>query len=414
MEPISPMSGVKVIELTTFGFVPAGVAILADWGADVVRVEHPRVADPMRGLIVAQNDSGATVDVLSDHFNRGKRNAAIDLRSADGREVFYELIRDADVFITSFLKPAQQKLGVAYEDLQPLNPRLIFAHGHGYGPKGPDAHAPGFDGISYWCRGGVGHAVTFKGGPPAQQRPAFGDVMGGLSVATGVSAALYQRSVSGRGCTVDVSLLAVACWQLAPDILRSAIDHRDVQAEAPTADSGPYRTADGRYVVVLFLMPQYLPNVLQALGMDDLLDDARVRDFQAGVAQPGVDAELRARIASLSADEIRSRFQGRDLAWSIVQTPEEVITDPQVTANEYVLPNPADPERYLVPAPVQFNQQPPSVTGGAPAQGEHTEQVLKEAGVAGARIDELLRAGVIAQGHEGDWDSSGRLVAADA
>jgi crotonobetainyl-CoA:carnitine CoA-transferase CaiB-like acyl-CoA transferase len=410
MEAVNPMSGVRIIELTAFGFVPSGVAILADWGADVVRIEHPRMADPMRGLIRAQNRSGATVDSLSDHFNRGKRNVAIDLGMPEGREVFYQLIRKADVFITSFLKPAQQKLQVAYEDLQPLNPQLIFAHGHGHGPKGPDANQPGFDGISYWARGGVGHALTFKGGPPAQQRGAFGDVIGGLSVATGVSAALYQRTVSGTGCAVDVSLLAVACWQLAPDILASAINHQDVQHDAPTADTGPFITADDRYVTVLLLMPHYLPNLLQALDLQHLLDDPRVTGFTGGVGASGLEPELRARIASLTASDIRARFQGKDLAWSIVQTPEEVIADPQVIANEYILPNPADPERYVVTPPVQFNQQPPKITSGAPAQGEHTEEVLREIGLDDQKIAHLHHAGAIAQGRQGDWDAYGRLV----
>ena len=206
-----------------------------------------------------------------DHLNRGKRNIAIDLGNPAGLEVFYDLIRGADVFITSFLRPAQKRLHVSFEDLEAINPRLIFAHGHGYGPRGPDAEQPGFDGIAYWARGGVGHALTFEGGPPARQRAGFGDVMGGLSVATGVSAALYRRTVTGEGCAVDVSLLAVACWQLAPDILATSVTGRDVQTPAPAPGEGPYVTLDGRYVVVLLLMPQYLGNVLQALGLERLL-----------------------------------------------------------------------------------------------------------------------------------------------
>ena len=414
MERIDPLKGVRVVELTTFGFVPAGVAVLADWGADVVRVEHPRIPDPMRGLMIAENAKGETVDTLSDHFNRGKRNVAIDLGSADGREVLHELAGRADVFVTSFLKPAQRKLGVAYEDLRRVNPTLIYAHGHGYGPRGPDADQPGFDGISYWARGGVGHAITFQGGPPAQQRAAFGDVMGGLSVATGVSAALFHRATTGKGCTVDVSLLAVACWQLAPDILKSAIDHRDVQNEAPTPDNGPFRTADGRYVIVLFLMRQYLTNLLKALELRHLLNDPRVLGFQGSVGQSGLEPELRTAIGALTAREIRSRFAGRDLAWSIVQTPEEVIADPQVTANEYILPNPADPDRHVVAPPVQFNQRPPELSAGAPAQGQHTVEVLTEIGMDEQRIEHLRKAGVIAQGHDGQWDDFGRMAGPSA
>ncbi len=414
MEEIRAMDGVRIVELTTFGFVPAGAAILADWGADVIKVEHPRISDPMRGLVTAPAaGDGSLVDTVMDHFNRGKRNIALDLGKPDGLEVFRELVRGADVLITSFLKPAQRKLKVTYEDLEPINPRLIFAHGHGYGPRGPDSEQPGFDGISYWARGGVGHALTFKDGPPAQQRAAFGDVMGGLSVATGVSAALYQRSVTGKGCAVDVALLAVACWQLAPDILATSVTQQDVQRPAPSAQNGPYVTSDGRYVVVLLLMPQYLPNIFKALGLENLLQEPRFANFQAGVGGAGhaeVQTELRKAIASLTADEVRERFRGQDIAWSIVQTPLEVISDPQVVANEYILPNPRDPHRLLVTAPVQFNQQPPKIATAAPAQGEHTREILRELGLDAERTEKLLADGVVALGKPGDWDEYGRLA----
>ncbi len=419
MVSVGPMAGVKIVELTTFGFVPSGVALLADWGADVIKIEHPRNPDPMRGLVTAVSDDGAEVDTLMDQFNRGKRNLALDLAVPEGREVLSDLVRRCDVVVTSFLKPAQRKLRISYEDLRPLNPRLIFAHGHGYGPRGPDAEQPGFDGISYWSRGGVGHALTFADGPPARQRPAFGDVMGGLSVATGVSAALYQRSVTGRGCAVDVSLLGVACWQLAPDILTSLVTGQDVQSPAPTADTSsnprgkPFQTSDGRYVTVLLLMPHYLSNVLKALGHEHLLQSAVFADFEGGLSPQGgqaVDSALRSAIGSFTAEQIRARFTGQDIAWSIVQSPAEVAADPQVIANEYILDNPSKPERSLITGPVQFDQRPPQISSGAPRQGEHSEQILRELGLTGDTIARLMGSGVVVQGADGSWDSFGKLV----
>lgn len=154
---VGPMAGVKIVELTTFGFVPSGVALLADWGADVIKVEHPRNPDPMRGLVTARTDEGAEVDTLMDQFNRGKRNLALDLAVAEGREVLYELVRHCDVVVTSFLKPAQRKLGISYEDLRQLNPRLVFAHGHGYGPRGPTWTNPALTGSPIGL--GVGSAM---------------------------------------------------------------------------------------------------------------------------------------------------------------------------------------------------------------------------------------------------------------
>ncbi len=413
MDDVQPMSGVKVVELATFGFVPSGVAILADWGADVVKVEHPRISDPMRGLVMATAPDGRRFDTLMDQFNRGKKNLALDLSAAEGLEALHELVRRCDVVITSFLAPAQRKLRVTYEDLRAFNPSLVYAHGHGYGPRGPDAEQPGFDGISYWARGGVGHALTFKDGPPARQRAAFGDVMGGLSVAAGVSAALFRRRATGLGCAVDVSLLAVACWQLAPDLLASSVTGHDVQAPAPAADSGPFRTRDGRFVTVLLLMPGYLGNVLRALDCEHLLADPTFAGYVGGVAPPGaevVDSALRAAIGSFTSDEIRRRFGGQEIAWSIVQTPREVVADPQVVANGYVVANPTNPEGFLVPGPVQFDQRPPPIAFGAPRQGEHTVEVLREAGLSEAAIENLLATGVAAQGTEELWDEHGRFV----
>jgi crotonobetainyl-CoA:carnitine CoA-transferase CaiB-like acyl-CoA transferase len=409
-EEFRPLSGVRIVELTTFGFVPSGAAILADWGADVVKIEHPLVPDPMRGLVTALDPmDNSAVDTLMDHLNRGKRNIALDLSDPAGLDVFYELIRGADVFITSFLKHAQKRLHVSFEDLHAVNPRLIFAHGHGYGPRGPDAEQPGFDGIAYWARGGVGHALTFQGGTLARQRAGFGDVIGGLSVATGVSSALYGRTVTGEGCAVDVSLLAVACWQLAPDILTTSVTGRDVQSPAPGPDEGPYVTRDGRYVVVLLLLPHYLRNVLEALDVDPNTSEDRFAHFQGGVGPSGAEDEIRKAIASMTAKEVSERFQGKDIAWSMVQTPQEVIIDRQVTANEYVVPNPGDPRRLLVTAPIQFNQSPPSIAAGAPAQGQHTEEILAELGLDTERISDLLARRVAAQGKPGDWDHYGRL-----
>jgi crotonobetainyl-CoA:carnitine CoA-transferase CaiB-like acyl-CoA transferase len=412
MERTGPMAGVRIVELATFGFVPSGVALLADWGADVIKVEHPRIPDPMRGLVVASSEDGVAVDVLIDQFNRGKRNLALDVAAPQGRDVLYELVRGCDVVVTSFLRPAQRKLRVTYEDLRAINASLIYAHGHGYGPRGPDAEQPGFDGISYWARGGVGHALTYTDGPPAGQRPGFGDVMGGLSLATGVSAALYQRGVTGRGCAVDVSLLGVACWQLAPDILTSWLTGQDVQRPAPTATTGPFRTSDGRFVTVLLLLPHYLGNVLRALGQEALLENQVFRDFAGGLTPAGareVDAALRAAIGSFTEDQIRKRFAGLEIAWSIVQTPQEVVVDPQVVANEYVVVNPSNPGGRLVTGPVQFDQSPPRIASGAPRQGEHSEQILREIGYSDESIGQLHDGGVIVQGDEDRWDAFGRL-----
>ena len=169
--------GVKVIELAEHGFVPSCGAILADWGADVVKIERP-TGDPLRsvmgaGLVVDTGD----FNFLFELYNRNKRGITLDLRVPEGRAAFDRLIEPADVLITSFLPPARAKLGVTPEELWKINPRLVYAKGQGQGQRGPDADRGGFDSVSYWSRGGVGHILTAPGAPLVMPRGAFGDAL---------------------------------------------------------------------------------------------------------------------------------------------------------------------------------------------------------------------------------------------
>lgn len=212
------MEGVRVLEVAQFTFVPAAGAILADWGADVIKVEHPLRGDTQRGFI---NMGGFQLDPdrhpLIEHPNRGKRSVGIDVSKPDGQEVLYELAKTADVFLTNYMPQARQKNRFDIEHIRAVNPNIIYARGSAYGDKGPERLVGGFDGTAFWTRSGVGHALTPEelGGALPQGIPAFGDSIGGMNIAGGISAALFHRERTGEATEVDVSLLSSGIWATA-------------------------------------------------------------------------------------------------------------------------------------------------------------------------------------------------------
>src|ERR1700738_5058418 len=207
------MEGVRVLEVAQFTFVPAAGAILADWGADVIKVEHPVRGDTQRGFI---NMGGVTLDplrhTLIEHPNRGKRSVGIDVSTPGGQEVLYELAKTADVFLTNYLPSVRQKNKFDVEHIRAVNPNIIYARGSAYGDKGVGRDVGGYDGTAFWTRSGVGYALTPEelGGALGQGIPAFGDSIGGMFIAGGISAALLHRERTGEGGELEVSLLCSA------------------------------------------------------------------------------------------------------------------------------------------------------------------------------------------------------------
>src|SRR3954454_8363085 len=241
------LDGVRVVEVAEHGFVPSGAAILAEWGADVVKVERV-TGDPLRGIqamgLVA--DTG-DFNFLFEQFNRNKRGIALDLRDERGRAVLDRLLESADVFITNFLPSAREKLRLRPDDIWAVNPRVVCAIGSGQGLRGPDAELGGFDAVSFWARGGIGHMLTPQGGPLVQPRGAFGDAPSGAYLAGGVAAALFQRERTGKATVVDVSLLGAAVWTLSVDLVPTSILGVDPVPHKPggslaTVLVGSYRT----------------------------------------------------------------------------------------------------------------------------------------------------------------------------
>jgi crotonobetainyl-CoA:carnitine CoA-transferase CaiB-like acyl-CoA transferase len=394
------LEGVKVVEVAEHGFVPSAAAVLADWGADVVKLERPQ-GDALRA-IMAQGLIADTGDFnfIVEQLNRNKRNVCIDLKHPDARAVFEKLVAEADVFITNQLPQVQRKLRIEPADLFALNPRLVYARGHGQGARGPDAEAGGFDSVSFWSRAGIGHMLSSD--TVAMQRPGMGDVPSGMFLAGGVAAALFSRERTGKGVVVDVSLLAAGIWTLGPDIVAaSALGCDPPKAAArsgpPLPLVGTFFTADGRVLMLSMLaMEKYWEPACKALEASDLLTHP---DFDSAEKCSARGAEIRARFeGNIGAKPLaywEERLRAHGCIYSKFASPIEVLDDPQVEANGYAPRHPAHATARLASSPVQFDEEPIEVRRPAPDRGEHTDEILEALGVASEERAALKKSGAI-------------------
>jgi crotonobetainyl-CoA:carnitine CoA-transferase CaiB-like acyl-CoA transferase len=395
------MDGVRVLEVAEQGFVPSAAAILADWGAQVIKVERP-TGDPLRAIMGAGlvADTG-DFNFLFEQFNRNKRGIAIDLRNDDGRAVIDRLLPQIDVFITNFLPSARSKLRLDPHDIWAINPRVVYAKGHGQGQQGPDADLGGFDAVSYWSRGGIGHMLTPVDGPFIMQRGAMGDAPSGAFLAGGISAALFQRERTGKGSVVDVALLNSACWTLAVDLVPTSIRQENPAKGAFQALSsplvGPYQTRDGRWIVLNMLdSERHWEPCCRALGLDDYVDHpdyATTADRAAN--HLAIYEVFRSCIAASRFESVLAALRSHDTIFAALATPLEVLADPQVEVNGYLPRHPTHPNARLAAGPVQFDDNPTTIRSAAPAIGEHTDEILAEFGFDAATIAELRNRAAI-------------------
>lgn len=272
-----------MLEVTAWTFVPAAGAVLAEWGAQVTKVEPRDGGDPQRGLITSGLVPAGAVGVnyMIEMPNRGKKSIGIDLTIPGGREVVHELAKSCDVFLTSYLPSRRKRFGIDVDDIRAANPDIIYVRGSGYGPQGDDADRPGYDGVSDWCRGGVGRALTPEDTAPIRQCPAFGDLLGGLTIAGGIAAARYKRRSTDVASIVEVSLLGLAAHNLSPDVMASRLYEGQHlpnfgHSDAPNPLVGDYRTKNGRYITLMMLQSdRFLPEVMNLISRPELLEDKR-------------------------------------------------------------------------------------------------------------------------------------------
>lgn len=404
-----PMKGVRVLEVAQWTYVPAAGAVLADWGADVIKIEHPVSGDAQRGILQTGTVkmSGTDVNPFMEHPNRGKRSVGLDIRSSDGRDLLYEMARTSDVFLTNFLPKARTKLAIDIEDIRAQNPNIIYVRGSALGERGPEAGKGGYDMTSFWCRSGGASGVTppLLPGVLGQPAPAYGDSIGGMTIAGGIAGALFARERTGETSVVDVSLLSTGLWAMgmAVDLsLQNGEPWHTNEAGKSGAASNPlvgiYKTKEGRFISLVMLQPfEYWPDFCRHVDHPEWIDDERFDSVEKLMGNAGAARELvNAALETRTLVEWSETFKTLRGQWAPVQNTVEAGADPQVRANGYLVDvDKGDGSSFpVVTNPVQFDETPPDLRR-APEHAQDTETVLLEMGIDWERIAALKESGAI-------------------
>jgi crotonobetainyl-CoA:carnitine CoA-transferase CaiB-like acyl-CoA transferase len=400
------LEGVRVVEAAIFAFVPSSTAILAEWGAEVIKIEHPITGDPQRHIAAwGVPEAVDGIRHLFEFANRGKRSVGLDISTKAGREVLMRLIDSADVFVTNLLPRSRRRLGIEPAQVLDRNPRIVYARGSAQGPRGPAAERGGFDSISYWGRSGAAIGVTppEAAWPLTMPGPGFGDLQAGMALAGGIAAGLFQRERTGRGSVVDVSLLGTGVWAMGMTISGTSVLGVETLPHLYHADTenplvNIYRTGDGELVSLGFLQSdRYWPGFCALVGRDELVADARFADADKREANAKELVEiLEAVFLERTLAEWQQLLTSQDGQWDVILPAGRVADDPQVWANRYVeRVEHGDAAVRLAHAPAQFDETVRPL-GRAPERGADTAEVLRTVGVDGALLDQLRRDAVVA------------------
>ncbi len=384
-----PLEGVRVVELGVWVAGPAAGGILADWGADVVKIEPPD-GDPARTFgrmlgITPQDRHHVSPPFQMD--NRGKRSVVLDLATREGQARARELLDDADVFLTNIRVGALRRIGLDFEAVAAANPRLVYGLITGYGTQGPDADRPAYDVAAFWARAGLAHLLTRPGEAPPFQRGGMGDHAAGMTLAGAVCAALVARARTGTGQLVSTSLYRQGAYTVSFDLNTFLITGHAIAIGQRESMANPcmnnYTAAGGgRFWLVGLQGERHWPALCAAVQRPDWLTDERYATARARAAHAaGLIAELDEIFAAKTLDEWTDVFAGQpDLFWSPINTMEDVLGDDQFHAAGGIVYVP-DTDAGTVPmvaTPADFHGTPAEVRCTAPELGEHTDEVLAE------------------------------------
>lgn len=400
------LSGIRVLEVAEHTFVPAASALLADWGAEIIKIEHVERGDAMRGLAnTGIANMGGDVHALLEHSNRGKKSLGLDLQDPDGLAILYRLAATCDVFLTNKLPGVRAKLKIDVDDIRAHSPKVVYVRGTGQGERGPDADKGSYDSLAFWARAGV--AVGAKRPEydlvPIPPAPGFGDSIGAMTIAGGIMGALFHRERTGEATVVDVSLLATGLWAMGQAVALSLV--LDKPWVPPPAEalknplSGYYSTQDGGVLAFTCLQTgKYWPLLADAIGHPELKTDERFADYATLMANSAeAIATLREIFASAPMDQWRKVLEDFSGQWAVVQDTLQVAEDPQTIANGYLQEcQTANGVPFrLVAAPVQYDEQ-PAQPSRAPLFNEHGDDLLTELGLGEEELLDLKVRGIVA------------------
>jgi len=430
------LEGIKVIEVAQVAAVPMCARHLADFGADVIHVEHPVRGDSWRSL---QSGQGGNAGVPSDFnynfevFNRNKKSVAIDLVKPNGREIIYKLAENADVFVTNLRFWEREKFQMAYEHIKAINPKIIYGSVTGQGTKGADKDLPAYDTTIYWARGGLAHTLPLPGLQGLNQRPAFGDVVAGLALAYGIVMALYAREKIGIGQEVQTSLLETAIYQLTFDVAGALATKKDLNIysldnidgtqeeqqermrllsdvqtalgklfefsgqRSPNPLANAYGTKDGKVLRFnCILADKYWPVFCSITDHPELLDDPR---FNSMDARRENRKELYFILKKAFLEKTYREWLPliTNIPWAIAQNLVEVTNDPQARINDFFVPinHPVHGRIETLNNLVRLSDTPATIRALAPEFSQHTEEVLLETGYTWQDINKFKEQGVI-------------------
>ena len=388
----------KVIDCASWIAGPAAATILSDFGADVIKIEPPGVGDPWRASTPIP---GKTNDYYWQLTSRNKRSLAIDLKHADGLAVLYRLLASTDVFVTNFPLPVRERLKIAAAHLLPLNPRLIYASFSAYGEEGEEAGRTGFDSTAYWARTGLMDMVRATGDTePARSVPGMGDHPSATGLYAAIATALYRREKTGQGGIAQSSLLQNGAWANAC-FIQTRLCGEDVplrapRAQAPNPLANHYRCRDGRwFIMALFNEQRQLRGFLTAIDCLNLADDPR---FATSAARRQNAAALVAILDKVFAQrdlaEWRTILGAAGVTFGAVSLVNESSTDPQFQRIGALVPF-ADGEGLTISSPFHLDGESKVAPRRPPAVGQHTDEILREAGYATTDIERLRAQGVL-------------------
>jgi crotonobetainyl-CoA:carnitine CoA-transferase CaiB-like acyl-CoA transferase len=398
---MSILEGLKVVEIGNNIAIPAAGAIMGDWGADVIKVE-PLAGEMMRGMGRVQGVQVGAVNMQFELLNRDKRCLALDLKKEAGTAILHRLVELSDVFIANYEVSALKKLQLDYATLSQLNPRLIYAVVTGYGTAGPDKDERGFDFTAGWARSGTQALMAEAGGTPPAQRAGMYDRTTGMHTVAGVCAALFNREKTGKGQEIELSLYHVGVYTIGTDIQHAlnglpSIPNDRRKAASPLWNS--YQAGDGRWFQFAMLQSDiHWPGLCQAMERPDLENDPRFNSMHRRTENSRkliriMDGVFRSR----DRNEWEKRFRENGVIYGRIETPVEVVNDPQAQANGFFaeIDHPKTGRMKYVTMPVDFRQDPASVKTPAPEVGQHNEEILLEIGFTWDDISRLKEQGVI-------------------
>jgi len=400
------LSGLKVIDCATYVAGPAAATILSDFGADVIKIERPPDGDLWRTFCSVPGYPSTDFHYTWLLTSRNKRSIVLDLTKDAGRDALLKLVAGTDVFVTNFQPSLLDRFRLTWDDLRPVNPRLVYALITGYGEKGDDADAPAYDGLAYWARSGLMTSVTGADGTPAGARPAMGDHPTAATLFGAIMLGLYRRERTGQGSKVSTSLMAAGAWANSVDIQAKLC-----AAEFPVRSPGArpmnpliaaYPSSDHHAMIIALLDPEReFSRLCEALGEPDL---AASPLFATADARKENAAELHAillsQFESKPLSHWRDKFRVYDIKWSPLPTLDEAVRDPQMRECGAIVnvDYPGHGTVETVNSPVfvaEGEKQKPRVP---PRYGAHTREILKEAGLSAADIERLIQSGAAVDG----------------